>query len=71
MEYVTRRGTLNVGLRMEYQFAQALSFLAGCMGVTKKDGGSFAMRDFLLHADADETPASVDDALLSFFKRGD
>lgn len=58
-EYQRRRGTLNVGLRVEAMVAQLL-FLATIVHKLKRaDGGAFALRDFYIHARADELDDSV------------
>lgn len=58
-QYIAKRGTLNVGLRLEAMLAQVLQKL--CLGfrITKAGNVPFTMMDFYPHGQSDSPIADV------------
>jgi hypothetical protein len=66
--YVEKRGTLNLGMRLEIRTAEIMLMMVTAAGVKKRDGTEFKIDDFVLHRDGfgndiEEEGISFDDAI--------
>lgn len=52
--FINRRGTLNLGMRVELLIAQLCMVTCQANGMKKKDGSQYTLEDFVLHADKHE-----------------
>jgi hypothetical protein len=66
-EYIERRGSINLGKRMEYGFA-----LVGML-ISRATGGKATMKDFMPHSNAvsdyENEEVASPSTVLAFFKR--
>lgn len=58
--FIRKRGTLNLGMRLEALFAQQAILICNAAGIKKQGGGIFTMHDFMPHADEPEGPTMED-----------
>lgn len=56
MQYIAKRGTLNVGLRTEAMIAQLIQKICVGMGVTKAGKVPFTVEDFFIHGGSAQDP---------------
>lgn len=71
MAYVGKRGTLNLGMRMEGLLANIAVLITTGAGIKKTDGGKFEMRDFMPHAEQEAQPVETDvTAVLKLLRGG-
>lgn len=53
-EYLKKRGTLNLGIRLEYGLAQIAMLICSAAGLKKENGGKFKLTDFTPHMEEPE-----------------
>lgn len=71
--YVNKRGTLNVGLRMEAGFALIAWMLARGFKLTKENHQPYSMQDFMWHMRQEEEEGkelTFEDAVKAFQRIG-
>lgn len=59
VSYLTKRGTLNQGTKLEGGFALIAHLICSAAGIKHKSGRAMQMADFMPHAETEE-PLSVD-----------
>lgn len=70
--YVNKRGTMNLGLRVEAGFALIAWLLCRAHNLKKEDRSAYAMADFMWHMRDEEKEAEInfEDAIKAFHKIG-
>lgn len=68
--FIRKRGTLNVGMRLEALFAQQSVLICSAAGIKKQGGGQFSMTDFMPHADEPDE-LSIEDAMKALGVKAD
>lgn len=61
VQYIAKRGTLNVGLRTEAMIAQLIQKICVGMGITKAGRAPFTVADFYIHGGSSADIPETDD----------